>query len=551
MTGLSFFKTLLVGAVVCLLLLGCSDGKHSGNSAETGNPEIAGRVFVQGGVPAVSARVQCIPVAYNPRLDTHSTMQTVYADSTGYFALDSLQSGMCNLEILHESSGMGTVVSGLQSDHSEPVFVHTSLQPLGSLRISLGTANNGDSGFVYVRGSSFYQKVVVQYSSLFLDSLFAGFLDSIFYQPYSQKQPVFLANSVQIVANTMQISGGEPLAEQWQVVVNTGVTGANLQDTLFGFPWLWRGDTVMTNMEYLDTAVGQFYAYRVGASQDTVPLGIQINHWNKQQQSAAFWVHLDTLVPQARDTIYVVYSESKLPSLHNPKEPFDRDGSIAAVWHFEDNSLVKNNEVFVQDNGPFGWHGQGFNVKKEDGVVGSAFWYDGRTSYITIPQSERGQLNLEFGEPATISVWARLDAPNTSRFVVSKGAKQFHLKYQHPDGWLFESTDNLDPARYHISRHYLAQEDFTDTWYHLAVVTGDGNVQKLYVNGVLRDTVSSSSVADTLRVTSIPFQIGMVTELDGAAHRHFWGVIDELSVWNTNQSADWVKMMWYNQKLGE
>ena len=45
---------------------GCSSDSHvAGNSAETGSPELAGILVLDGGKPAAHARVQCVPGDYN------------------------------------------------------------------------------------------------------------------------------------------------------------------------------------------------------------------------------------------------------------------------------------------------------------------------------------------------------------------------------------------------------------------------------------------------------------------------------------------------------
>ena len=57
-------KYFLAGFVA--LFVGCSsDSQVAGNSAETGSPELAGILMLDGGKPAAHARVQCVPGDYN------------------------------------------------------------------------------------------------------------------------------------------------------------------------------------------------------------------------------------------------------------------------------------------------------------------------------------------------------------------------------------------------------------------------------------------------------------------------------------------------------
>ena len=71
-------------------------------------------------------------------------------------------------------------------------------------------------------------------------------------------------------------------------------------------------------------------------------------------------------------------------------------------------------------------------------------------------------------------------------------------------------------------------------WYHIMGVN-DGNDLKIYVNGVLENT--NIGGGGTIDNGTSPFEIGR--RAAAPANRGYWnGLIDEVAVWNTDQSSN-------------
>jgi hypothetical protein len=73
--------------LIFLTCLGCSDQHAGGNSAESGNPELAGILMLKGKEPAGLARVQCVPSDFNVMYDTLPLSFKTKTDSLGHFLL--------------------------------------------------------------------------------------------------------------------------------------------------------------------------------------------------------------------------------------------------------------------------------------------------------------------------------------------------------------------------------------------------------------------------------------------------------------------------------
>jgi len=526
-----------IGLATLAFLLGCSERHAGGNSAETGNPEIAGTLTLPDGQAASAARLQCLPRDFDARTDTVDIRWQTVTDSMGYFHLDDQQAGSCNLEAYHSESGYRLLIQQLPIAAERTVQVRASLNPSGAIRVGLSGYADGDSGWAWIPGTSIIQAVTVQYASLYIDSLPATELDSIFFIPTQGGAPMLLATAVKVLPGQITTQNAEPLHLETTLKLNTSSTGADLQDTLFGFPLAWRLDSASVDFRLLRPTAGKMSVWRKDRE-----LGYQIVQWDAQSQQAALWVRLDTLLPQdAKQTLRLVYDEKPVTDTVWATPPFALSDSTTAVWHLEEAGDT------AYDGGPYRLNGIRSGALSHAGVVGNANWFNGTSNYISIPESADGPLDFGYNAPATFSVWVRLDAPNTSRFVFGKGIYQYHLKFQYPNGWTFENNDEETLTRYHRYDSPLDTLADKGKWFHLAVVIGNGGADRLFVNGALADTTDSYYTQNTLRYTGNTFEIGRRILPDRTTGQHFWGVIDELQIWHVSHSAEWIRMLYLNQ----
>lgn len=526
-----------IGLAALVFLLGCSERHAGGNSAETGNPEIAGTVTLPDGQAAAAARLQCLPRDFDARTDTVDARWLAVADSLGNFHFDDQDAGSCNLEAYHGESGFRLFIAQLPIAAERTLQVRATLSQPGAVRLGLTGFAEGDSGWVWIPGTSIVQAVTVQYASLFIDSLPVAELDSIIFIPAQGGAPVLLSTDVKVLPGQITTQNAEPLHIETELQLNTSSLGADLKETLYGFPLAWRLDSKSVDFRLLRPGSGKLSVWRKDRE-----LGYQISQWDTQTQQAALWVRLDTLWPQdTQQSIRLVYDEKPAATTNWSTPPFALADSTTAAWHLEEAGDT------AYDAGPYRLNGIRHGAQSQAGVVGNANWFNGTSNYISIPESANGPLNFGYSAPATFSVWVRLDAPNTSRFVFGKGIYQYHLKYQYPTGWTFENNDEETITRYH--RYDAPLDTLADQgkWFHLAVAIGTGGADRLFVNGTLADTVDTYFTQNTLRYTSNTFEIGRRILPDLTTGQHFWGVIDELQIWHVSHSAEWIRMLYLNQ----
>lgn len=524
--------------LLSLSFFGCSEKHAGGNTAETGNPDIAGMIRMPDGTGAAYARVQCIPLTFNPLEDTLKNSWATVSDSTGHFHLDSLTTGICNLEAFSDTAKLRLLLGHLSIEAENTLHLDASLSATGTVRLNVTSGQDGDSGTVVIPGTSIIKFVQVKFSSVFVDSLPPAQFDTILYYPSGSVEPLVIAESITAIPGDTINVNAPAISYQFEKSLNTTSTGAKITVPLIGFPYAWVIDSTDLDFSVIKPGSGTIKIYR-----GDIALGYSFAQWDASLKQAVIWVRIDTLQPNSKaQSLRFEYSETGADSNAWALKPFSLQDSSVTAWHFDESSDS------LVDYGPFHLVGVRVNTESKPGRLGKADWFDGRTSYITIPGTESGPLNFSYDDPATFSVWVSLDAPNTSRFVFGKGETQYYLKYYYPGKWLFENNDEQDPTNYHWFTAPMDTASDVGSWVHLTVVVRNNERSLLYVNGVFADSSDAFNPRNSgSRYTGQPFEIGRRVLLDGTDGQYFWGLIDELQVWKTAKSPQWIQALWANQ----
>lgn len=164
-------------------------------------------------------------------------------------------------------------------------------------------------------------------------------------------------------------------------------------------------------------------------------------------------------------------------------------------------------------------------------------FFNGTNAYVDCGNVERFNLTTA----ATVQAWIKLSSTANSGVI---GGKLFHSDSRWGYG-LFANSEGVAgvfPGKVSFtvgqswnSMHSVLSSTTlnTGTWYHVAG-TFDGQLLKIYINGVLDNTTDIGSPYTMTPPTSYPFCIGKFSAEDG---RYFHGGIDELSVWNIARTA--------------
>lgn len=526
-----FWAYLLVGFLFCI---GCSEQHAGGNSAESGNPELAGILVLKNNNPATFAKIQCVPSDFNVFQDTLSSFLKTTTDSLGYFQIDSLPEGDFSLEVYHEASGQRLLLSDLNIQID--TTINESLSPTGVLRIGVDRLAENDSGYVYIPGTTFLQLVEIKYGTLFIDSLPAGTFDSLVYVSYDKsfENAFTLAYDITIIADDTLMIDVSPLSLDFVASLEFPDNGS-VENTLIDFPIALRIDSSLFDFDLVNNLSGRWNVMR-----GDFDLPISLARIDKEKKEMVFWARIDSLLPT--DSITLHYREG-LSSIF-AKDVFSESDGYIAVWHFDEgDSLVE--DAMESQNFP----GEANDVKEVSGVVGKAFLYNGVSSYVSIPNSATGNFDVSMSDTISISVWARIDTLNTSRFLYGKGITQYHLKYLYPYGWLFEEYEAAEEG----STRYWYMPDTTmeiSTDWTLLTVSKKGPEISFYINDSLITKEAKVGTCESERYTENLFEIGrqvypLDTEKTG---QYFYGAIDELHVSFSIRKEDWVKATYWNQR---
>ncbi|MFN8344324.1 MAG: choice-of-anchor D domain-containing protein [Spirosomataceae bacterium] len=166
-------------------------------------------------------------------------------------------------------------------------------------------------------------------------------------------------------------------------------------------------------------------------------------------------------------------------------------------------------------------------------VAGTALHFDGVNDNVSIPNTAALQL-----DQFTLETWfnpsTAANFPPSPAALIAKGAAGTPDYFMVP---MFNARKILAgfwagaTAVTVLSTTDLAQ----NTWYHLAV-TFDGTTLKMYVNGVLENTVSAAGLHP--QVTTNALSLGLTN-----GNQYVNGAMDEVRIWNTARTCDQISRL--------
>ena len=175
-----------------------------------------------------------------------------------------------------------------------------------------------------------------------------------------------------------------------------------------------------------------------------------------------------------------------------------------------------------------------------NGVVGQAFSFDGVDDFVSVPH--KAQQNIR--EALTIDAWVMKKGPcqRLNCIVLMKedvpAPGENDLRY----GLLIFDEGGVAPGRVSLSLNTAIWEDVVisntvlqdNVWYHVAG-TYDGSIAKIYVNGILENSVEKSG--PLLPSTGGAIKIGQESAA-GEDPEFFNGLIDEVELYSRALSAE-------------
>ncbi len=564
-----------------VFFVACSDNKVAGgNSSEVGSPELMGTLAYDDGTSnpiylrrAAYARVYCVPVDYDPAKDDTTAYYSTTADSMGNFEFSNLPDGFYNLEAFYDDSLKLFALreSGIKIVTDSAWTVKLDMSGSKEIRVRFSdvkdsVANISIVGSTYKSTAKITTDEYGQYVTF--EGLPAAYYDSVLVSTNSGAQSI---KAVFVDAyNAFQNVFYDDAVRTLEIPLNTASSGIDLHDTLEGFPLYVRlSDLNAQDRKSLAKNLNELKVFLEPAADWTTSQTV----YDKDGNPVGLWIHLTTLYPQRemqklifRWTEYETVSEvdassaetaatSATPSKVNAQkpmklkraaEPFSDD--FVAAWNFDESEL----DSMTRSSGDNPFKGRVTDVATGDGIIGGAFYFNGKSSFIEVQESaDYWAFALNDTTQFTASFWVNAEDTSTSRFVWGKSESEYHFKYQAGDSdkssWMFKELDESDLDHwYEVSIATKPAMDYNQ-WVHFTVVKS-GDSTAIYRNGILEDVHVGRNHTDDKRIANGPFVIGARKQSSGKVDRVFKGWIDELYFMNVAKSSEWARLIYLNQK---
>ena len=524
----------LAGVISAFCLTACSShDTTAGNSAETGSPELAGILVLDGGKPAVHARVQCVPGDYNiiAASEAEQVLPSAFeteTDENGNYEFDSIPSGSFTLEAFHQESGQMLLVQNLSAEQDEPLTVNDTLQGPGTVKLLVsGEFRENQSGEAIVIGTTIRRKVSVQSGKIVVDSLPADTFELVVYMdgmdPFEFKDVSVKPEETTVWGDSVTYTLKAPLA------LPEGID--SLGTVVSDFPLAIR----LTEIAFDSAEVmnGRWEAVRI--SQDgnrSKKLPITQTYFDASAKEAVFWVSVDSL--NVSDSLEIHFDNTMDPAY--AKDVFPTNRSYSLVWHF-DSGLEP-----VGDGAEKGYfEGLPTGVVPADGVVGKGAKLDEGDVIVAenssaADSSRKVNLNYDGSGYFCFSVWVKLESLEAEQTIFKK-SKEYALRYVPEKGFvvdLWVPDSSSDSVKY--------------AW--LSGTSGIKAGEWIYI-AFSRHTISQSNFyVNDRKIETEPEQIAWTGVRDIADFEvgGFTGTIDELMLGSCYRDDDWTRLTYLNQR---
>ena len=524
----------LAGVISAFCLTACSShDTTAGNSAETGSPELAGILVLDGGKPAVHARVQCVPGDYNiiAASEAEQVLPSAFeteTDENGNYEFDSIPSGSFTLEAFHQESGQMLLVQNLSAEQDEPLTVNDTLQGPGTVKLLVsGEFRENQSGEAIVIGTTIRRKVSVQSGKIVVDSLPADTFEIVVYMdgmdPFEFKDVSVKPEETTVWGDSVTYTLKAPLALP-EGIDSLGVVVSD-------FPLAIR----LTEIAFDSAEVvnGRWEAVRI--SQDgnrSKKLPITRTYFDAHAKEAVFWVSVDSL--NVFDSLEIHFDNTMDPAY--AKDVFPTNRSYSLVWHY-DSGLEP-----VGDGAEKGYfEGLPTGVVAADGVVGKGAKLDEGDVIVAenssaADSSRKVNLNYDGSGYFCFSVWVKLDNLEEKQTIFEK-SKEYALRYDPEKGFVVDlwvpdtSSDSIKYAWVSGTSDIKAGE-----WVYVAFSRHTTSQSNFYVNDRKIETEPEQIAWSGVR-EKVDFKVGSFT-----------GTIDELMLGSCFRDDAWTRLTYLNQR---
>jgi len=333
----------------------------------------------------------------------------------------------------------------------------------------------------------------------------------------------------------------------WQYAIKIWFNNTAIAENLLNFP-------VMINLSRAGVDfwnhVGQTPKdLRFVDSDCITDLYFEVEYWNYTTQEAYVWVNVPKInAGSSGDFIYVYYGNPSPPDLpyNNPIQVWD--SNFVMVHHLEEDSGVHYDSTSKYNDGyPQGGVAQGIK-----GRINGADSLDGVNDYINC--GSKSSLTVT---SMTIEAWVNRLGTGVATYtgaggfygepIIAKGRAYVETLGLNVNYFLavnqtgnvigFDFEDNYNGGNHPVFSNTAIQNN---QWYYI-VATYDGITSKIYINGILDNSLTISKTPD---FNPWAATIGSAISDEGGTNTpkgFFKGIIDEVRISNVARTDEWIK----------
>jgi hypothetical protein len=541
------FKIFLIpfAGIFFLCSLGPSTVSSGGGGIET--VALSGKIVDTLGRPALSTQVVLLPATYNPAIDTPiSHAQICTTDAQGNYRLSAPDSGQFNIAAVRSQDLSRLLIRNIRVGN-DSVFVHVdTLRMPGTIRIRIPAGLDETNGYFYVPGTTIYSWLRDKNGYILLNPVPACVNLTVLYAimgSSAKPPPQVIADSVMVVPGGITTIEYIGWVFSKKLALNTTATGANVAGTVTNFPLLVR--LTSSNFDFFRAKSGG-EDLRFAKSNGS-PLPYEIERWDSAGSLAEIWVRVDTVYGNdSTHYIVMMWGNPDAGDSSNSAKVFDTSSGLAGAWHLGEkgNSNPGGYKDATGNNNNLTGSSRMASAAV-DGMIGRAQTFSGDSTYILGPAPRKINGNVSF----TVSFWLSFSPAAVRSWILcfggDNGATELcHFLINPNDSTQFglSGGPGIQPSQvqniFDVSS-YRGKWSFVTTVYN----TPDTSLAT-YINGVLMDkrTVLPANIIASggLCISRNPATM--------ASDDGLYGMLDELRLYSTAVSIDWIRLSYMNQK---
>lgn len=318
-------------------------------------------------------------------------------------------------------------------------------------------------------------------------------------------------------------------------IMNTTTSGANVSGDVVNFPTLLRLTSANFNFSQARGS-GQDIRF---AKPDGTHFPYHIERWDSTNALAEVWILIDTIFAGDNTQYFTMsWGNDNVSDSSSGSSVFKTSNNWEAVWHMDSTLDVSGS----------GNHATKKTLNSEPAtattncLIGRCQDFDGADDYMDIANST----SLDMGSSFTASFWLRWEggvANNQYERMISRknawndaNGWELLLKNNDTDLEFLDADAGVGEGISEASLAWSAAE-----WTNVAYVF-NGTTVRTYVNGIL--------LSNKTAMTGAADNDNNITFGDDANHdeANLDGKLDEVSLYDGVQSADWLKLAYENQR---